>query len=1069
MDKRYVYSGVLVLLVLIALYFTFGEDVLLQPDDSFVLGNELVELNFDLDVNGLFGLSSIRDVREDYIHSVTTSDLSWEVRFLNNLDFNYVSTKSSDSNLIKSYGISTLSDGSQELTLIWDGGIVGGDTFSVEQTFTLRSDESFAHMGIKVFGENLNSHSVNLLSPVFNYNSLPEGSYSFLPFMQQSLRVDNPQTFSKFSGSGLSTGQLTNGLFPIFPFGTKSIAYFARYDSEGHAVQYKFKNDGISKYSQYFGVSGDKQTLNGEDYSQPYDFVVGVVSGKTEQSSYDATMEYKKWLEVQSFYPKKLIDREEVPDYIKRLKFASFINSGAIPPRTGEEPGMTPQEIIDILLLPYNVFNLEESLVSSYVWNLHPDRVDQYLPSPNLVDAMLQLEPLGVKFLAWVGNTYFRYPDVSYDVNPALQNAHALKIDGTQIFNNFNDGSIASWEMAAHSPAWQEHQTNQWLEKLGPNGASGFILDAPLPREDFGNGVYGGGSHYVQGTIAEHNLMKETITPQYPDFTIGTEGEWEHYAGTIDIYGVISYNVVRDTFNGFGADVKDVYKTEVDTMLYGGRIRFFGDLAGPFWWGHLDPRTWTIPVANSVVLGYLPMMWYNTHSSAVLAEESGGICASLDSTTSCSPGFFCSENNCCRNGYVWSQESGEDGACILESELPIGLWLDESSWTNFSTPFFTQMKPFTENMYGSFEDYDKYTIFGEYLRPIETDSVLEAINIYDGVPSTQLSFPSVGVGIWRGLDDSVGIIIANGKGVSQVVGFDFSFEDYGLTAGTNYNLYEHSGNEVILIDQYSGDMHLDISLESHEFKTLILIDSSSDLDNDGEGNLRWDTGEVWDNCPDDYNPGQEDSNGNGVGNVCDVSAIVPPPVITPPGNGGGGGGGGSASYACNDNRDNDGDGYCDFDGAVAGVECSGLPDSGCVSNTDNNEGNDLSVGDGGDSGVPECSDLEDNDGDGFVDMADAGCTDPDDDSEINELIDIGEESGQNIAEKKEGVKTGKVILWIILVILIVIILIVIFLIFRVLRMKRGINEITGKNSNDKSKIAFNRREDNGFSDLSNFR
>ncbi|MBU0907084.1 MAG: hypothetical protein KKD18_01695 [Nanoarchaeota archaeon] len=43
--------------------------------------------------------------------------------------------------------------------------------------------------------------------------------------------------------------------------------------------------------------------------------------------------------------------------------------------------------------------------------------------------------------------------------------------------------------------------------------------------------------------------------------------------------------------------------------------------------------------------------------------------------------------------------------------------------------------------------------------------------------------------------------------------------------------------------------------------------------------------------------------------------------------------------ACNDNADNDGDGKCDFDGAVGSPGCDGTPDPGCTSADDNDEYN----------------------------------------------------------------------------------------------------------------------------------
>ena len=53
-----------------------------------------------------------------------------------------------------------------------------------------------------------------------------------------------------------------------------------------------------------------------------------------------------------------------------------------------------------------------------------------------------------------------------------------------------------------------------------------------------------------------------------------------------------------------------------------------------------------------------------------------------------------------------------------------------------------------------------------------------------------------------------------------------------------------------------------------------------DRDWDGDGVLNG-----ADNCPDDFNPGQEDADGDGIGDVCDTTPTTPPtspPTTTPP-------------------------------------------------------------------------------------------------------------------------------------------------------------------------------------------
>ncbi|MCO6429902.1 MAG: DUF11 domain-containing protein [Deltaproteobacteria bacterium] len=66
---------------------------------------------------------------------------------------------------------------------------------------------------------------------------------------------------------------------------------------------------------------------------------------------------------------------------------------------------------------------------------------------------------------------------------------------------------------------------------------------------------------------------------------------------------------------------------------------------------------------------------------------------------------------------------------------------------------------------------------------------------------------------------------------------------------------------------------------------------------------------------------------------------------------------------CSDGIDNDGDGWIDLD------------DPGCTSPNDDDEFNK----------VPQCKDGKDNDGDGWIDLDDPGCSSPNDDDEFNKL------------------------------------------------------------------------------------
>ncbi len=130
-------------------------------------------------------------------------------------------------------------------------------------------------------------------------------------------------------------------------------------------------------------------------------------------------------------------------------------------------------------------------------------------------------------------------------------------------------------------------------------------------------------------------------------------------------------------------------------------------------------------------------------------------------------------------------------------------------------------------------------------------------------------------------------------------------------------------------------------------------------DGDGSGTAGDDVcgdGEIYlcdDSCPADWDPGQADTDGDGLGDVCDNC-----PSISNPGQGDvdGDGTGDACDAACSNGLDDDGDGFVDFAGF----------DPGCDDTHDTEETSASLI----------CDNGEDDDLDGYVDVADPGCVYP---------------------------------------------------------------------------------------------
>lgn len=806
------------------IYFSLFFIILIFPFVSAnqeILQNNFVKLTFDVDSSGLYGLNSVEDLSENYLHDFGLNSPAWEIYFLDNSNNMKTYFSSLDSSCQKSFNRISESN-FEKILMVWDNCAVSPtNVFKVEQTYLLKQDEPFAHISLDVEGINLNSYSIFSLNLPFEYNSIPQDSEIIFP-VRHSFKMINPQTNSILLGNGFFNEQSAYGDHSVLVKGTKSLLYLARYDSEGYHVQDSWKSDG-QNVEISLKVYGDKHKISNQDFSQPYDLVIGAFPGKKELDWEASTFKYKKWYENQDFYPGLILDRQDIPDNFKKIDVIGAITNDAT---------FSTQDYLDRLAGPSNLFGISTSAYLFFAWNAGNSN-DFFKPSDNLILAMPSLKSSGIISLMFAPLRYLNQNDLNYQNRfPEIENSVIRDIDGNLQLNFLGDyifyPGLLSWKQLL----FEEYK------KYISDGTGGIYLDNGNSILDYAHGNSGGGNYFSKGARELMDYLHNNVESLDEDFVLFTEANFEKYADKVDfvlgnnghstkpsivslMYGSNPSPLPSET------ELNNIQYIPAERILQSGRVIQGGASDRGFINGYADANSYILQFATGLSHGKIP----------AITEFGIGII------------------------YIQGQVF----------QYPLGISTDSSTWDSASKLIFEEINGFTKSVFENKQNYAKYIYYGEMLRKPISNSQIVPVTFGDVAPFNFLNtvnFEKSPVTAWKALDGTIGFFIANTQNSSSSVSFEINFEDYGLDIGTNYNVYDVKGDKITYLVSINQDSTISLNLKNFEIKTIAVVNPLEDFDNDTQNDNRFD-GNVWDNCPLIFNPLQEDSDLNGIGDLCE--------------------------------------------------------------------------------------------------------------------------------------------------------------------------------------------------------